>query len=49
MLTIASFVSLAVGIWEDQSDSHPPDEPKVGWVDGVAILGAVAVVVITNA
>ncbi|KAG1142905.1 hypothetical protein G6F37_000082 [Rhizopus arrhizus] len=49
MLTIASFVSLAVGIWEDHSDSHPPDEPKVGWVDGVAILGAVAVVVITNA
>ncbi|KAG1050848.1 hypothetical protein G6F43_006903 [Rhizopus delemar] len=49
MLTIASLVSLAVGIWEDQSDSHPADEPKVGWVDGVAILVAVAVVVVTNA
>ncbi|KAG1460587.1 hypothetical protein G6F56_005917 [Rhizopus delemar] len=49
MLTVASFVSLAVGIWEDQSESHPVDEPKVGWVDGVAILVAVAVVVITNA
>ncbi|KAG1355810.1 hypothetical protein G6F63_000949 [Rhizopus arrhizus] len=29
MLTIASLVSLAVGIWEDQSDSHPADEPKI--------------------
>lgn len=31
MLTIASFVSLAVGIWEDYSPRHPPDEPRVGW------------------
>ncbi|KAG1436345.1 hypothetical protein G6F56_013597 [Rhizopus delemar] len=31
MLTVASFVSLAVGIWEDNSDNHPADEPKVGW------------------
>ncbi|KAI8374538.1 PMCA-type calcium-translocating P-type ATPase [Radiomyces spectabilis] len=49
MLTIASVVSLAVGLWEDNSANHPVDEPKVGWVDGVAILVAVAVVVITNA
>ncbi|KAI8138052.1 PMCA-type calcium-translocating P-type ATPase [Fennellomyces sp. T-0311] len=49
MLSIASLVSLAVGIWEDNSANHPVDEPKVGWVDGVAIIVAVAVVVITNA
>lgn len=68
MLTVAAIVSLCVGIWEDNSDSHPADEPKVGWyihlqkkkiffsypnlspnrVDGVAILGAVAVVVVTS-
>ncbi|KAI9498260.1 PMCA-type calcium-translocating P-type ATPase [Zychaea mexicana] len=49
MLSIASLVSLAVGTWEDNSINHPADEPKVGWVDGVAIIVAVAVVVITNA
>ncbi|KAI7878578.1 PMCA-type calcium-translocating P-type ATPase [Lichtheimia hyalospora FSU 10163] len=49
MLSIASLVSLVVGIWEDHSINHPADEPKVGWVDGVAIIVAVAVVVITNA
>ncbi|KAG2226932.1 hypothetical protein INT45_010211 [Circinella minor] len=49
MLTIASFVSLAVGIWEDYSPRHPPDEPRVGWVEGTAILVAVLAVVLTNA
>ncbi|KAI8388871.1 PMCA-type calcium-translocating P-type ATPase [Radiomyces spectabilis] len=49
MLTIASFVSLAVGIWEDYSPQHPPDEPRVGWVEGTAILVAVLAVVLTNA
>ncbi|KAI9244218.1 PMCA-type calcium-translocating P-type ATPase [Helicostylum pulchrum] len=49
MLTIAAVISLVVGIWEDESANRPIDEPKVGWVDGVAILVAVAVVVITNA
>ncbi|KAI9321217.1 PMCA-type calcium-translocating P-type ATPase [Dichotomocladium elegans] len=49
MLTIASIVSLAVGIWQDYSPQHPPDEPRVGWVEGTAILVAVLAVVLTNA
>ncbi|KAK9718175.1 plasma membrane calcium [Basidiobolus ranarum] len=46
MLSIAAFISLAIGIYEDYS---LPRDPKVGWVEGVAILVAVAVVVFTNA
>ncbi|KAI8382260.1 PMCA-type calcium-translocating P-type ATPase [Blakeslea trispora] len=49
MLSIASIVSLAVGIWEDYSPRHPEDEPRVGWVEGTAILIAVLAVVLTNA
>ncbi|CEI89022.1 Putative Calcium-translocating P-type ATPase, PMCA-type [Rhizopus microsporus] len=49
MLSIASIVSLAVGIWEDYSPRHPKDEPRVGWVEGTAILVAVLAVVLTNA
>ncbi|RUS17440.1 hypothetical protein BC937DRAFT_89981 [Endogone sp. FLAS-F59071] len=49
MLTIAAIVSLAVGIWEDYSPNHPQDEPRIGWVEGTAILVAVAAVVFTNA
>ncbi|KAI8078906.1 PMCA-type calcium-translocating P-type ATPase [Halteromyces radiatus] len=49
MLTIASIVSLAIGIWEDWSPSHNPDDPRVGWVEGTAILVAVFTVILTNA
>ncbi|CAO3610583.1 unnamed protein product [Cunninghamella blakesleeana] len=49
MLTIASIVSLTIGIWEDYSPSHNPDEPRVGWVEGTAILVAVLAVILTNA
>ncbi|CAO3640447.1 unnamed protein product [Cunninghamella echinulata] len=49
MLTIASIVSLAIGIWEDYSPSHNPEEPRVGWVEGTAILVAVLAVIFTNA
>ncbi|CAI2162977.1 16735_t:CDS:10 [Funneliformis geosporum] len=49
LLSIAAIVSLAVGINEDYSSRHPEGEPKVGWVEGAAILAAVAAVVFTNA
>ncbi|KAI9016536.1 PMCA-type calcium-translocating P-type ATPase [Phycomyces nitens] len=49
MLTVAAVVSLVAGFWNDMSDKHPKDEPKIGWVDGVAILAAVVVVIVTNA
>ncbi|KAG0027855.1 hypothetical protein BGZ82_008735, partial [Podila clonocystis] len=49
LLSIAAFVSLGVSIYEDFGPHHPEDEPRVGWVEGVAILAAVAAVVFTNA
>lgn len=49
LLSIAAFVSLGVSIYEDYGPHHPKDEPRVGWVEGVAILAAVAAVVFTNA
>uniref|UniRef100_A0A1D1Y7D9 Calcium-transporting ATPase n=1 Tax=Anthurium amnicola TaxID=1678845 RepID=A0A1D1Y7D9_9ARAE len=49
LLSIAALVSLIVGISEDYSPRHPKDEPRVGWVDGTAIIVAVAAVVLTNA
>ncbi|KAI8090785.1 PMCA-type calcium-translocating P-type ATPase [Thamnidium elegans] len=49
MLSIAALVSLAVGIWEDYSPRHPEDEPRVGWVEGTAIIVAVLAVILTNA
>lgn len=49
MLTIASVVSLAVGIYDDTFGSHQHDAVKVGWVEGAAIFLAVLVVCFTNA
>ncbi|CAB4430936.1 unnamed protein product [Rhizophagus irregularis] len=49
LLSIAAFVSLVVGIHKDYSSRHPEGEPRVGWVDGTAIIVAVAAVVLTNA
>ncbi|CAB4486632.1 PMCA-type calcium-translocating P-type ATPase [Rhizophagus irregularis] len=49
LLSIAALVSLAVGIHEDYSSRHPEGEPRIGWVDGTAIIVAVAAVVLTNA
>jgi len=39
MLCVASFVSLALGLWED---------PSTGWIEGTAILIAVVVVVLVS-
>lgn len=49
LLSIAAIISLAIGINEDYSSRHPEGEPRVGWVEGAAILAAVAAVVFTNA
>ncbi|KAG0300798.1 hypothetical protein BGZ98_008860, partial [Dissophora globulifera] len=49
LLSIAAVVSLGVSIYEDYGPHHDPDEPRVGWVEGAAILAAVAAVVFTNA
>ncbi|RKP22666.1 E1-E2 ATPase-domain-containing protein, partial [Syncephalis pseudoplumigaleata] len=48
LLSIGAIISLAIGIYEDYSPQHPKDEPRVGWVEGTAILVAVLVVILTN-
>ncbi|KAF9174237.1 hypothetical protein BGX21_000747 [Mortierella sp. AD011] len=49
MLSIAAVVSLGVGIYEDYGPHHIPGDVRVRWVEGVAILAAIAAVVLTNA
>ncbi|KAJ1914082.1 plasma membrane calcium [Mycoemilia scoparia] len=49
LLTIAAVVSLAMGIYDDHWGSKKDEKTKLGWVDGVAILLAVAIVCLTNA
>ncbi|EHK18207.1 calcium P-type ATPase [Trichoderma virens Gv29-8] len=48
LLSIAAAVSLAVGLYQTFGQKHDADEPKVEWVEGVAIIVAIAIVVIVG-
>ncbi|KAI9176036.1 plasma membrane calcium [Blastocladiella emersonii ATCC 22665] len=52
-LTCAALVSLGIGIYEDYGMEHPPDKDghapeKIKWVEGVAIIVAVVIVVLVG-
>ncbi|KAI9296266.1 calcium-translocating P-type ATPase [Neoconidiobolus thromboides FSU 785] len=49
MLSIASLISLIIGVYEDSLKDPSLNEPKLGWVEGVAIQIAVLIVILTNA
>ncbi|KAF8899916.1 Ca-transporting ATPase [Gymnopilus junonius] len=48
LLSIAAVVSLALGFFQDFGTPRPPGEPPVDWVEGVAIMIAIAIVVIVG-
>ncbi|KAJ7227098.1 Ca-transporting ATPase [Mycena pura] len=48
LLSIAAVVSLALGLFQDFGTPIPPGEPKVDWVEGVAIMIAILIVVVVG-
>ncbi|KAF7327877.1 Calcium-transporting ATPase [Mycena kentingensis (nom. inval.)] len=48
LLSIAAVVSLALGLFQDFGTPHPEGEPKVDWVEGVAIMVAILIVVLVG-
>ncbi|KAH7884640.1 Ca-transporting ATPase [Phlebopus sp. FC_14] len=48
LLSIAAVVSLALGLFQDFGTTLPPGEPPVDWVEGVAIMIAILIVVIVG-
>ncbi|PVI02519.1 calcium-translocating P-type ATPase [Periconia macrospinosa] len=49
LLTIAAIISLALGLYQTFGGHHEPGEPKVEWVEGVAIIVAILIVVVVGA
>ncbi|KAF2645365.1 calcium transporting P-type ATPase-like protein [Massarina eburnea CBS 473.64] len=49
LLTIAAVISLALGLYQTFGVEHEPGEPKVEWVEGVAIIVAIVIVVVVGA
>ncbi|KAG6008727.1 hypothetical protein E4U21_003922 [Claviceps maximensis] len=48
LLSIAAVISLGVGLYQTFGAPHENGEPKVEWVEGVAIIAAIAIVVIVG-
>lgn len=48
MLSIAAVVSLAVGLYQTFGQEHDAEHPAVEWIEGVAIIVAILIVVIVG-
>ncbi|KAK4190784.1 hypothetical protein QBC35DRAFT_448974 [Podospora australis] len=48
LLSAAAVVSLAVGLYQTFGQEHDPSNPGVEWIEGVAIIVAIAIVVIVG-
>lgn len=48
MLSIAAVVSLAVGLYQTFGQEHDEEHPAVEWIEGVAIIVAILIVVIVG-
>ncbi|KAH6711782.1 calcium-translocating P-type ATPase [Leptodontidium sp. MPI-SDFR-AT-0119] len=48
LLTIAAVVSLSLGLYQTFGQKHEPGEAKVEWVEGVAIMAAIVIVVVVG-
>ncbi|KAH7360652.1 E1-E2 ATPase-domain-containing protein [Rhexocercosporidium sp. MPI-PUGE-AT-0058] len=48
LLSIAAVVSLALGLYQTFGQKHEPGEAKVEWVEGVAIMAAIVIVVVQD-
>ncbi|ORY19018.1 hypothetical protein BCR34DRAFT_595845 [Clohesyomyces aquaticus] len=49
LLTFAAIISLALGLYQTFGQKHKPGEPQVEWVEGVAIMVAIVIVVVVGA
>ncbi|KAJ7732392.1 E1-E2 ATPase-domain-containing protein [Mycena olivaceomarginata] len=48
LLSIAAVISLALGLFQDFGTPRPAGEPPVDWVEGVAIMVAIFIVVVVG-
>jgi Ca2+-transporting ATPase len=48
LLSIAAAISLAIGLYQTFGTAHDADHPKIEWVEGVAIIVAIVIVVVVG-
>ena len=47
-MSVAAVVSLGLGLFQDSGTTRPEGEPPVDWVEGVAIIAAILIVVVVG-
>ncbi|KAH6678620.1 hypothetical protein B0J14DRAFT_327021 [Halenospora varia] len=48
LLSVAAAISLAVGLFQTFGTNHDAEHPKIEWVEGVAIIVAIVIVVVVG-
>lgn len=48
LLSIAAAISLAIGLYQTFGTKHDPENPPIEWVEGVAIIVAIVIVVVVG-
>ncbi|KAF4634744.1 hypothetical protein G7Y89_g3354 [Cudoniella acicularis] len=48
LLSIAAAISLAIGLYQTFGTAHDAEHPKIEWVEGVAIIVAIVIVVVVG-
>ncbi|OCL09810.1 calcium-translocating P-type ATPase [Glonium stellatum] len=48
LLTVAAIISLAIGLYQTFGTVHTPTNPPVEWIEGVAILAAIVIIVVVG-
>lgn len=49
LLSVVAIISLSLGLYQAFGQTHEPGQPRIEWVDGVTIMVAVIIVVVTGA
>ncbi|OBT89215.1 hypothetical protein VE02_04275 [Pseudogymnoascus sp. 03VT05] len=49
LLSVVAIISLSLGLYQAFGQPHKPGQPRVEWVEGVTIMVAVIIVVVTGA
>ena len=48
LLTVAAIISLAIGLYQSFGTAHTASDPPVEWIEGVAIIIAIVVIVVVG-
>jgi Ca2+-transporting ATPase len=49
LFSVAAFISLSAGLYEDFGQPHAPDDPRTHWIDSIGMVLAICVFTVVSA